>query len=92
MAAARVVAIAYDPRSSLHEHPTGISEERPARTEAIYERLEKAGYVQKACKVPARGATDDELLRVHTQKHLDHVESTKHAEVVWWQLTTRPCS
>jgi histone deacetylase 6 len=64
-----------DPRFREHrapyEHP-----ERPERLAAIEERLEAEGLADRCRRVPAREATDEELLTVHTAELLADVAAT----------------
>jgi acetoin utilization deacetylase AcuC-like enzyme len=55
------------------EHLRGVGHpESSERVEVVAERLRARGVIKEA--VPARDASDDELLRVHTRAYLDLVE------------------
>ncbi|MEP7132162.1 MAG: histone deacetylase, partial [Acidobacteriota bacterium] len=67
--------IVFDARFRAHaapyEHP-----ERPARLSAIESRLEREGLTARCRRVPAREATREELLAVHTEGHIDEIAAT----------------
>ncbi len=67
--------IVFDSRFRAHaapyEHP-----ERPARLSAIESRLEREGLTARCRRVPAREATREELLAVHTEGHIDEIAAT----------------
>ncbi len=54
-----------------YDHP-----EHPGRLEAIWGRLESDALVARCERVPAREATDAELLRIHTPEHIAHIDRT----------------
>jgi len=54
-----------------HEHP-----ERPARLAAIESRLEREGLTARCRRIPAREATRDELLAVHTARLIQEIDAT----------------
>jgi len=58
-----------------YEHP-----EHPGRLEAIWRRLEEDGLAARCVRVPARAASDEELLAIHTPAHLDRIARTAEAE------------
>ncbi|MBX6314960.1 MAG: histone deacetylase [Isosphaeraceae bacterium] len=61
-----------DPRMLEHRPPRGHPE-RPERLQGILRHLERTG-LDRACPAgTVRPATDEELLRIHTQGHLDLV-------------------
>ena len=71
----RSVAFAYQPdmllhvhRGSRHKHP-----ECPERVAVALEKIRAAGLLEGCRELCAREATDTELLRVHTPKHLTNV-------------------
>jgi len=75
--------LVYDERFLLHrapyEHP-----EHPGRLSAIWSRLVSDGLVPRCRRIPAREATRQELLAVHTAEHIDRIESTalrEHAQL-----------
>jgi histone deacetylase 6 len=67
--------LVYDERFLLHrasyEHP-----EHPGRLEAIWKRLVSDGLVPRCRRIPAREATRQELLAVHTAEHIDRIAAT----------------
>src|SRR5262249_59937579 len=69
----------YDERFLLHrapyEHP-----EHPGRLVAIRDRLNTEGLSTRCAPVPARPATDEELLAVHTPEHLEIIAETEREE------------
>jgi len=69
----------YDERFLLHrapyEHP-----EHPGRLVAIRDRLNTEGLSARCAPVPARPATDEELLAVHTPEHLEIIAETEREE------------
>ncbi len=66
------------------EHDTGPGHpERAERLEKIYALLDQKGLSPKALNVPLRPATEPELLRVHSQAHLDRIASTAGREQVY---------
>ena len=54
-----------------YEHP-----EHPGRLSAIWKRLTDDRLVGRCARVPAREATSDELVTVHTPQHVARVDST----------------
>ncbi len=68
------------PRVGLITDPTHVAHERVGHTErperllAIMEHLQSTGLKDRLVQLPAREATDDELLAVHHQSVLDVVE------------------
>ena len=65
----------YDERFLLHRAPPGHPEHE-GRLEAIMARLEEEGLAARSTRVPARPATREELLAVHTVEHLAGVRAT----------------
>ncbi|MEP6770085.1 MAG: histone deacetylase [Acidobacteriota bacterium] len=67
--------ILFDERLQSHaapyEHP-----ERPARLAAIEARLAADGLTSRCRRVPAREATREELLAVHSAGHIDEIAAT----------------
>ena len=55
------------------EHRTGAHPECPERLVGIEEWLEGKGLLEGRVRIPARGITDEEILRVHTRDHLDRL-------------------
>ncbi len=76
------VGIVWDERYLAHrveDHP-----ERPERLTAIRQALEKAGLWDRLVHIPARPATDDELLAVHTRQHIQQVRDTAGTKTPVW--------
>ncbi|KAL3930356.1 MAG: hypothetical protein SGPRY_001572 [Prymnesium sp.] len=72
------VGFAYDPcmllhchKGARHRHP-----ERPERLTAVLHRLTPSSTWERFVQLPHRRATDSELLRVHTKKHLRYLEES----------------
>ena len=67
--------LVYDERFLLHraayEHP-----EHPGRLTAIWNRLVSDRLVPRCRRIPAREATRQELLAIHTEEHIDRVAAT----------------
>ncbi len=56
------------------EHDAGSAHpERPERLDAVRRGLERAGLLPDLRALPARPASREELLRVHTPEHVDHL-------------------
>ncbi len=62
-------ALLLDPEFERHDTGAGHPES-PERTRAIGTALAAAGIVERCAKVPARAATDEQILRAHTEKYL----------------------
>lgn len=71
--------LVYDERFLLHRAPSDHPE-HPGRLAAIWNRLEADGLGARCRRVPARDATREELLAVHTSDHVDQVEATARRE------------
>ncbi|MGE5278970.1 MAG: histone deacetylase [Acidobacteriota bacterium] len=69
-----------------YEHP-----ENPARLTAIHARLEKEGLLDSCRRLPARDATDEELLAVHDGSLLGAIASTARLEFVQLDPDTYAC-
>lgn len=66
------VAFVSDERMLLHAGPDGHPE-RPARLAEILKQLELSSLQTACASVNSREATKDELLRVHTEQHIEQV-------------------
>jgi len=66
------VAFVSDERMLLHAGPGGHPE-RPARLAEILKQLELSSLQTACARVNSREATKDELLRVHTEQHIEQV-------------------
>ena len=75
LGARATTGLVYDDAFLLHrapyEHP-----EHPDRLSAIWKRLTGDGLVERCDRVPAREATSEELLAIHTPAHVARVDST----------------
>jgi len=69
-----------------YEHP-----ENPARLTAIHARLEKEGLLDSCRRLPARDATDEELLAVHDGSLLGAIAATARLEFVQLDPDTYAC-
>jgi histone deacetylase 6 len=71
--------LVYDDRFLLHraayDHP-----EHPGRLSAIWSRLQADGLAARCRGIPAREATHEELRAIHTDEHIDRVETTARRE------------
>src|ERR1700722_14936536 len=66
--------LVYDERMCLHEDKDEHVE-NPDRIKQIFNKIQKSGLLEKCTMVDIREATDEEILMVHTKKHLDNVNS-----------------
>ncbi|CAK9113737.1 unnamed protein product [Durusdinium trenchii] len=66
------VALVTDERLLLHAGPSNHPE-RPARLAEILKQLEISGLSAACVQLSSREATQEELLRVHSQEHIDQV-------------------
>ncbi len=69
------VGIVFDQRFRRHASPAPHPE-RPERLAAIESHLAGRGLTERCRRVPARPATDEELLAIHTREHVDAVDDT----------------
>ncbi len=69
----------YDERFLLHRAPYDHPE-HPGRLVAIKDRLDADGLTARCASVPARPATDEELLAVHTPEHIEVIAATERAD------------
>jgi len=74
-----VVGFAYQPEMLEHRGPRNHHPEKPERLTAVLEVLQAGGLLDQCVQLPARSATDEELLRVHTAAHLKHVAAATQA-------------
>lgn len=68
------VGVLYDQSMEAHKS-TGDHPERPQRIMEVFKILEEEGLLARCWRLPARKATDDELLLCHTKEHVEKVES-----------------
>jgi acetoin utilization deacetylase AcuC-like enzyme len=80
----------YDDRFLLHRAPYDHPE-HPGRLVAIRERLNADGLSARCASVPARPATDEELLAVHTPETLEVIAATERAEFLQLDPDTYTC-
>lgn len=66
--------LVWEPRCQRHQPGVGHPES-PRRLEAIRAGLERAGLWQRCAHLPARAATETELLRCHTPSYLARVKA-----------------
>jgi len=70
-----------------HRAPSGHPE-RPARAEAVRDSLRAAGIASRGERVATRGATDDELARVHAPEYLDDLTLAVPGKTGWLDADT----
>jgi acetoin utilization deacetylase AcuC-like enzyme len=74
------VGFAYDPAFLTHQsrfpHP-----ECPERLTAITRKLQQSGLTDRMTPLPLRQAGTDDLLRCHTQSHVDRIRDTARRDV-----------
>ncbi|CAE7210359.1 HDA5 [Symbiodinium natans] len=73
------VALVSDEALLLHAGPTNHPE-RPARLAEILKQLDLSGLQSACTKVASREATKEELLRVHTENHIERVSKSSSAK------------
>lgn len=60
----------------VKDHDTGPTHpESPARFDAVWRGLEKAGLLQQLVSVPSRRATEEQILLCHTREYLELVKA-----------------
>lgn len=65
----------------LHENAAESDHpEKPERLRSIISKLTEYGLVERCVTVPSRVATDDELLLVHSEKHVQEMKGTSKLE------------
>ena len=69
------VALLYDEAVLEHRPPEGHPE-RPARVQAVMDRLQQSGALERLTRLPVTPATRTQMERVHTADYLDFVEQT----------------
>jgi acetoin utilization deacetylase AcuC-like enzyme len=72
MVVSRATAVVEDPRYQEHRGPVGHPE-RPDRLGAVRTAVAERGSALEAA--PPRPASDEEILRVHTREHLEHIRT-----------------
>lgn len=84
------VGILWDDRYLLHEAPR--HPEQPGRLRAIRRALEDAGLWNRLAPIAARLASDADLGRVHTSRHIAAVRaSAAAADTCWFDGDTYAC-
>jgi len=73
--------LVHDETFLLHQAPYDHPE-HPGRLSAIWRRLAAEGLAARCRAVPARGATREELLAVHTEDHVERIEATAFSDFV----------
>ena len=85
LAAMNLVGLAYSEEDRDHAPPKdGLGRERehierPERTQAVWNKLEKSGTLLQCMRVPSRELTRDEALLCHTVEHCDALDALEHA-------------
>ena len=67
--------VVYDAAFLLHRAPYDHPE-HPGRLSAIWNRLRDDGLIDRCDRIPAREATSDELLAIHTPAHIARIDAT----------------
>ena len=75
------VGLVYNP--IFLEHDTGDHVENSQRLVSIMSLLDRSGITQKATAIPTRPATMEELLSVHSDRHIATVERTSQKGGGW---------
>lgn len=75
----QVVGFVYEAQMLLHRGPRAEHPEKPERLTAVLDVLRSSGLLERCTQLPARVATDAELLRVHTADHLASVAAATAA-------------
>eukprot|EP01018_Ginkgo_biloba_P014008 Gb_00466 [translate_table: standard] len=66
------VGIVYDERMCKHACPGGNSHvEKPDRIRVIWNKLQSSGVLQRCVMVNAKEASDEQLARVHSRRHIE---------------------
>jgi acetoin utilization deacetylase AcuC-like enzyme len=68
-------AILYDEIFLTH-NPPFTHPENPARIEAIMNKLNREGFLEKVNLIKPRAAKEDEILLVHSKDHLEYIRSS----------------
>ena len=71
----RRIGFVYSPEFLDHTPPAGHPE-RPDRLRTLVEHLNTCGLQQELHHISPASATDDQIIMVHSQKHLDFVRNT----------------
>jgi len=65
------------------EHDTGGHIENRSRLEETIELLSKSNVLAELANIPARPATKDELLTIHTKTHIQNIENSARSGGSW---------
>lgn len=66
-----------DDRFLLHE--TGEHPECAERLRSVHSRMTTSGLLQDATRMDVQAASDEDLVRVHTAEHLQHIRTFAHS-------------
>ena len=80
------VGFVYDP--IYLKHDTGQHVENAKRLEAIMSHLEKTGLKQQLALIKPRTASVEELLSVHYEQHISHIQDVAQSGGGWLDLDT----
>jgi acetoin utilization deacetylase AcuC-like enzyme len=80
------VGLVYDP--VYLKHDTGEHPENGGRLTAIMDCLEESGIQQQLTAIAARPATVDEIARVHTRHHINHIQEVASSGGAWLDSDT----
>jgi acetoin utilization deacetylase AcuC-like enzyme len=73
---------AYITDSSYTQHTLAQHPEHSGRIESVWEQLDRAGLSQRLSRLYPKAVTDEQILRVHTQAHLDRLKWTAQQDSV----------
>ena len=74
----RKVSLFYSPAVQAHTHPWPHIE-KCTRASNAYEHLKQRGLIGRCVEHVGRAARDDELLTVHSQRHIDEISQMSAA-------------
>ncbi|MBT3363547.1 MAG: histone deacetylase [Chloroflexi bacterium] len=77
------MSIGYVYDSIYLKHDTGGHVENPQRLSETMDVLTKAGLLEQLINIPARPATEEELLKVHTASHIQNVKNSATSGGGW---------
>jgi len=80
------VGFVYDP--IYLKHDTGQHVENAKRLEVIMSHLEKTGLKQQLTLIKPRAASVEELLSVHYEQHISHIQDVAQSGGGWLDLDT----
>ncbi len=82
--------IVRDPTYLEHRNG-GAHPERPQRLQTLYALLDSPAMSGRFAALPARDASDEEILRVHTSGHLTVIAETVNQEITFLDMDTQAC-